>query len=125
MTLLDVIAVLTTPSCWIQNEPYSPAWDAECRRLLMEKVPLVRKDRYHGTWGPYDVWLENHPYASFTLYNCDAELKHGRPSRSVILRAYSLIRDEKNTELSIEAFIAGKQGLISSSRAVERAAGNL
>ncbi len=133
MKLVEWLSVLLTPACWIQgSDAYSRAWDEECRRLLRENVPVIARSDYEAQWGPYHVWIANHPYGSFTLYRSDEtdgisrNIKSLRPSRFVILRAGALMKKpHTDAELEMAAFIAGKQGLKSSSRAVERAAGNL
>ena len=58
---------LTTPACWQQNDPYSREWDRELRGLMtccsfhVENRCIARLDRV-------PVWIENHPYASFSRY---------------------------------------------------------
>ncbi len=116
MTLSDIVSIVLNPACWLQDGPYSAAWDAECRRMLAEKTPITVKDGYEAKWGPYHIWIENHPYASFTLYRSDdgdgieKHLKALRPSRAVILRAGgALVKKARyDAELDMAAFIAGK-----------------
>lgn len=79
--LLAAFRVLTTPSCWLQNYPYSPEWDKELNRLMASQR-FENVDKYTATLGRHEVWISNHPYASFTLRNLGV-----RPKRSTILRA--------------------------------------
>jgi hypothetical protein len=85
----DFWAVLTTPSCWLQNYPYSGGWDLHLNRLMTT-------DRFTGITHHYAkiggclVWVANHPYASFKLEGHDV-----RPSRGTILRAKNkLVADD-------------------------------
>jgi hypothetical protein len=75
------LAVLTTPSCWLQNHPFCPEWDVELNRL-MRTERFVNADKYTAEIGGHEVWVANHPYASFTLRRHEV-----RPSRATILRA--------------------------------------
>lgn len=87
------LKALLTPTCWVQNERYSSAWDAELRRLLKtERFSNIGE--YTAEIGGRVLWIENHPYASFTPYKT---LKV-RPSRATILRAYDrLLSDHIGT----------------------------
>lgn len=81
---LGALRVLFTPSCWIQNQPYSKGWDAELRRLLAtQKFEPI--DSFTAKIGDWEVWIENHPYASFTIHN--GRYPRVRPSRATILAA--------------------------------------
>lgn len=73
--------VLFTPSCWITVKPYSSAWDLQLR-ALMEKHTFKRVDGYTAMLGHLEVWIENHPYASFNMYGVRA-----MPSRATALYA--------------------------------------
>ncbi len=84
--------VLFTPSCWLQLQSYSPVWDAQLRHLLDsgEKFSNLSPTGCSAKIGKHEVWIENHPYASFTPYQ---GLKY-RPSRATILRAMDhLVKD--------------------------------
>lgn len=80
----DWLTVLLTPGCWLQNDPYSREWDRELTWLIDHGHKFVRMGRYNAQIGPYEVWVSNHPYASFTI---DAV----RPRRATILRAGALL----------------------------------
>lgn len=81
--------VLLTPSCWIQNDPYSSLWDKKLNQLMRENK-FIRDNDYHSKIGGCTVWIENHPYASFT---CDL-LPEGRPSRRTILKAMDRLQQD-------------------------------
>ncbi len=86
------LKVLLTPNCWLQLQDYSPVWDAQLRHLLDSGVKFgdVSHTGCSAKIGKYEVWIENHPYASFTPYQ---GLKF-RPSRATILRAMDhLVKD--------------------------------
>jgi hypothetical protein len=83
------LKALFTPGCWIQLGTYSPDWDAELNRLLMEHQ-VERTGNYTARIGRRVVWIENHPYASFRPNDFD----QARPKRATILKAWDrLIRD--------------------------------
>ena len=86
------LKVLFTPNCWLQNKHYSPVWDAQLRHLLDsgEKFGDISRTGCSAKIGNYEVWIENHPYASFTPYTG----MKVRPSRATILRAMDhLVKD--------------------------------
>ena len=84
MKLSMLLRILTTPSCWIRNYAYSHAWDKELN-ALMDKYNFEPSTVAVATLGPYTVWIENHPYASFHQYlpNTIKLL----PSRATVFRA--------------------------------------
>ena len=87
------LKVLFTPGCWIQNTAYSPLWDAQLRALLDsgEKFVVADSSGYTASIGDYVVWIENHPYASFTPYSGNS---NRRPSRATILRAMDHLAED-------------------------------
>lgn len=79
------LQVFLTPTCWLQNYPFSKNWDYELNALLMMEEPKEKEfSRYSLLLGTREVWVANHPYASF--YPCDVTTTI-RPSRKTILRA--------------------------------------
>lgn len=80
----DFIRVLFTPSCWIQNYQYNDAWDKKLN-ALMKNNNFIRTSFETATIGDTRVWIENHPYASFSPDSCGI---HIRPSRATILKAF-------------------------------------
>jgi len=84
----SVFWVITHPSCWLQNYGYCKEWDDELNRLMREQR-FVNITRCTANIGGHEVWVANHPYASFTLRRHDV-----RPSRTTIYRAQKkLMRD--------------------------------
>lgn len=86
----DIIAylgVICTPSCWIQNERFSREWDTELTWLLDHGFRFYDATTYYALIGPYNVWIGNHPYASFTI-------DKWRPSRRTVLRAGRILRED-------------------------------
>lgn len=83
----DVLTVIFDPNYWLQNYSLCPLWDAELNRLLDSGQifsPSGSGD-YSVNLGDYDVWVANHPYASFTVGNC-------RPRRLTIVRAARVLK---------------------------------
>lgn len=88
----DLFLVLKTPSCWLQNNGYSPIWDRKFRELLAEHS-FKKTSNYTADLGGICVWVANHPYASFSPYGKDhADV---RPSRSTILRAHDKLMSDR------------------------------
>jgi hypothetical protein len=81
----DALAVFFTASCWSQNHPYSALWDARLNRLLRE-FHFTDITEHTAKLGDYKIWIDNHPYASFTPYGMG--VPEVRPRRATILRAY-------------------------------------
>ncbi len=73
------------PSYWIMINPYSREWDNELVRL-MDNFKFTEINGYHATIGDKRIWIANHPYASFTLFQDTNpfEPKESRPSRRVL-----------------------------------------
>jgi hypothetical protein len=76
----DFLRVLFTPSCWIQNESYNAVWDFKLN-ALMKSHRFTNWDGYTARIGEIEVWVANHPYASFSYGG-------SRPSRATILKAH-------------------------------------
>lgn len=94
MKVSDMILVLSTPSCWIQLLQYSKAWDEELNNLMTTKK-FIRVSKSSAIIGGREVWVENHPYASFSL-----ESPPVRPARATMLRAWNkYVLDTINTPL--------------------------
>lgn len=85
------IRVLFTPSCWIQNSRYSAPWEARLASA-METERFNKCDGYRAQLGSLSVWIENHPYASFTPGS--RTLLQVRPRRITILRLMDKLDQE-------------------------------
>jgi hypothetical protein len=82
--ICDVFAVLVTPNCWIQVDPYSEDWDRELTWLMDNGFTFEWQDNFRAKIADYRVWVRNHPYGSF-------EIDNKRPRRATILRAGKLL----------------------------------
>lgn len=83
------VAVLLSQGCWDCHYPYSRQWDRELTKL-MESERFKVRDRYTAYLGGLEIWISNHPYASFHIYKGPQV----RPSRKTILKAHEkLISD--------------------------------
>lgn len=78
----ELLSVLLTPMCWVQNYPYSVEWDLELNKRMAEDR-FVRRSDCTAMIGHHTVWIANHPYASFTNQELSV-----RPSRMTILKAH-------------------------------------
>jgi hypothetical protein len=75
------LAIVIRPEYWLQNDALSVDWDQELNWLLDHGYHFVQERPCVALLGPYEVWTQNHPYASFTF-------KDLRPTRRTIRRAY-------------------------------------
>jgi hypothetical protein len=83
--IADYFTILTSPSRWICNESYCKQWDKKLNEL-MQNNKFILVNNYEAKLGEYKIWIENDPYASFTV--CDYNFKSRyRASRLTILRA--------------------------------------
>lgn len=81
------LRVLFTPSCWVQNHPYSRAWDRRLRELLDEH-DFVLVDEFTARLGDYEIWIANQPYASMYPWRGPIGKVHVRAKRGTILEAH-------------------------------------
>lgn len=81
------LRVLFTPSCWVQNYPYCATHDRWLLRALATHE-FEEVDRFEASIAGKTLWIENHPYASFTPTPLDKDRQaRVRPARSTILLA--------------------------------------
>lgn len=81
--------VLLTPGCWFQLYPYSKVWDAHLN-ALMKAHKFEQGSDCIAMLGGNQIWIANHPYASFRTVNGAIV----RPSRRTILKAWDkLVKD--------------------------------
>jgi cytidylate kinase len=85
---LQSLKLIFKPSYWLMNHGYSAAWDKALNELLDEHT-FKNIGEHTAQLGHLTIWIENHPYASFTVW-------HGapgsvRPSRLTIERARNLL----------------------------------
>ena len=61
------------PKCWIRNHSTNFDWDTRLNELLDAGLPFTCiSERTAKIWG-YEVWIQNHPYASFKLKSTGAD----------------------------------------------------
>lgn len=87
---------LFTPSCWLQNHPYSEVWDRKLRELLRHH-DFTDIREHTARLGGVLIWTSNHPYASMRPYrglcgpDTDRDVKV-RASRATTLYAGERLR---------------------------------
>jgi hypothetical protein len=91
--ILIQIWVLINPSFWLMNYQYSKDWDSTLNHL-MDNHNFIIKDKYTAVLGGKNIWIANHPYASFTEY--DYINDKVRPSRKTIFKAMMKLKREKH-----------------------------
>jgi hypothetical protein len=89
----DLLRVLFTPSCWMQNEPYSEQWDIKLNKL-MECYSFTDVTKHTAKLGNFNLWIENYPYASFVPY----PFINVRPRRITVLKAHDKLVFEQLLE---------------------------
>lgn len=72
------------PSYWMQLNRYNSTWDKKLNELIDAGVPFKRASPFLATIGGFDVWIANHPYASFTIGLLGDDV---RPSRATMAKA--------------------------------------
>lgn len=101
MRLLDWVLALS-PRYWFMSYPYSDAWDARLNQL-MEQNTFKWASPCQAKLGGVHVWIENHPYASFSPYK-PAQI-NVRPSRLTIIRAHrKLVTDLLGADAKYKEF---------------------
>jgi hypothetical protein len=75
---------ICAPGYWLRNYPCSKEWDRLLNRLL-DTEKFVYVDEFTAKLGGVEVWITNHPYASFRPYA--PERLEALPARRTVLRA--------------------------------------
>lgn len=93
------IKIIFNPDYLIMNYSYSKEWDKELNDL-MDRYDFIGFDYSDCTCflGGVEIWIANHPYASFTKRNVEKK----RPSRKTIYRAYEKLKMDRIKNKSIE-----------------------
>jgi hypothetical protein len=77
---------ISKPDYWLMNYPFDKEWDDELNSLLTN-YPFTDIGDYHAKLGSTNIWIRNHPYASFRKSASGSY----RPSRLTILKAKKLL----------------------------------
>lgn len=72
---------------WNMNYPYNKEYNDWCKEQLENNTNFDFCGSYRVRYGGKELWIENHPYASFTLYG-NSLFKEHRPSRYTIYRLH-------------------------------------
>lgn len=67
--LMPYLFAILRPDYWVSIYPYSKRVDKELLRLLEEGTSFTDITTYTAKFGPYTLWIENHPAASFSIYS--------------------------------------------------------
>lgn len=87
------LLALITPTCWITvGGPFNRNFDKWLNDCIDKKLPFENVRECSAKIGGVELWIENHPYASFTPYGERRELV--RPSRATRLRAHHHLMKE-------------------------------
>jgi len=75
--IIDYIWVLFNPKYWIRLYPYNSQID----KMLLRKMqfyPFVKENKYTVKLDNINLWIANHPYASFTVQIGETEYSPAR-----------------------------------------------
>ena len=85
--MLGFLRVLFTPACWVAHKKYSADWDMELN-VLLANYKFKYTDEFTASLGGTEIWISNHPYASFSKWERDVDTNSKpRPKRITMLRA--------------------------------------
>lgn len=70
----------------MRNYAASQTLDRELARLIDARVPFVSISEHRATIGHLDLWIANHPYASFSTHGV-------MPSRGMVIRAHAWLME--------------------------------
>ena len=99
----NAVFTVLNPSYWIMNNPYNKSIDIFLCEALNKGFKVYNYDGYTADIENVTFWVENHPYAQFTVLSCLV-----RPSRlmvklandalisSVPSKVFHLEKDEKD-----------------------------
>jgi len=96
-TIAFWIFIIFHPSYWLMNDKYSKGWDKELNSLL-RCYTFKNITSYSAYLGSTKIWIENHPYASFTKYKLGQyhpDESNVRPSRRTLKKAYEALQYDK------------------------------
>jgi hypothetical protein len=65
--LLDTLFALTHPRHWFRNYPTSKELDAWFNEKMQEGQRFYKVRRHTAHYDGTEIWIANHPYASFSL----------------------------------------------------------
>lgn len=88
------IWVLINPRYWLMNNSYSKSWDKELIKLMDEHT-FINQTEHTAQLGDKIIWIENHPYASFTDYSNSDLTRDYRPSRKTIYKAMQKLKKDR------------------------------
>jgi hypothetical protein len=96
--ILDFIIAYMLPGYWYQQNPYNKQWDIVLNKLLNKHDFSGFRD-HTAMLGNIEVWISNHPYASFSPYKYNVDY---RPSRLTIRKAYKkYIKQKKAHDMEV------------------------
>jgi hypothetical protein len=85
---------LFRPNYWDMNYSYNETWDTVLNYLLDNHAFVIQDgDRHVATLNGLEIWVANHPYASFTPWDSRLTQILGRdvrPSRLTLVRAHKM-----------------------------------
>lgn len=89
--MLKNLKYIFYPSYWIMINHYNEEWDKKINELMDNNKFIITSQETARLWN-IEVWIANHPYASFSPFNpIDSRI---RPSRSTIDRAFNKIIED-------------------------------
>lgn len=96
------IIPIVHPGYWVMNYPYNKAWDDFLiDELSKPDFKFERIELYTAFVAGIEVWIGNHPYASFVPWNNKTFKKVSiRPSRATIVLAGRALEKARHEEMA-------------------------
>ena len=69
--LLQFLFIILNPFYWHQISRVNPILDLELNILLKNGTKFTNINTHTAQFGPFILWVANHPYASFSNYGRD------------------------------------------------------
>lgn len=99
ISILQNIKFIFMPHYWIMNEHYDEAWDKELNYLL-DNYDFKPIRHCIASLNYILIWVENYPYACFSLYDYGEGMGHFRPARQTIYSANKILGNRRIPEKS-------------------------
>jgi len=81
--LLKLLRIIFTPTCWLQNDPYSSEYDKSLRSAL-RNPKFSSEGNYTIVLNGKEIWISNYPYAYGMPHSLKYRSSGYRPSRRTI-----------------------------------------
>jgi len=95
--MIYYLRVLLNPKTWLTVGNYDGKWNYELLEL-MENHKFKKRGQFTVKLGDREIWISNHPYASFSIYEYNPEtfkvVRGGIPRRATMQKAWDKLNEE-------------------------------